>query len=83
MNQNQKLYVGNLSYTATEDEVEKLFATYGKVLEVKIATDRQTGRPRGFAFVKMNSGEEAQKAKEGLNGYNFRERPLAIDWARL
>lgn len=79
---NQRLYVGNLSYEATENEVKDIFKAHGEVVEVKIATDRQTGRPRGFAFVTMNNADDAKKAKEALQGYNFKGRPMAIDWAR-
>lgn len=81
MNQNQKLYVGNLNFAVTEEDIQSLFGTYGKVEEVKIITDRYTGRPRGFAFVKMADVAEAQKAKDELNGQSFQERNLIIDWA--
>src|SRR3989344_2098480 len=73
-----KLYVGNLSYQVTEKEINDLFATAGTVASVKIITDGQTGRPRGFGFVEMGSSEEAQKAIEMLNGKSFMERNLIV-----
>ncbi|MBI3597497.1 MAG: RNA-binding protein [Nitrospirae bacterium] len=77
-----KLYVGNLSYQATEKEISDLFATAGTVASVKIITDGQTGRPRGFGFVEMGSSEDAQKAIEMLNGKSFMERSLIVSEAR-
>jgi RNA recognition motif-containing protein len=77
-----KLYVGNLSYQATEKEISDLFATAGTVASVKIITDAQTGRPRGFGFVEMGSSEEAQKAVEMFNGKSFMERSLIVSEAR-
>jgi len=77
-----KLYVGNLSYQATEKEISDLFATAGTVASVKIITDAQTGRPRGFGFVEMGSSEEAQKAVEMFNGKSFMERNLIVSEAR-
>lgn len=80
--QNQKLYVGNLNFDASEDQVRELFGTYGEVQEVKIIMDRFSGRSRGFAFVKMTSAEDAGKAKEALGGQPFQGKSLVIDWAR-
>lgn len=80
--QNQKLYIGNLSFDATEEDVTQLFGTFGEVKEVKIVTDRYTGRPRGFAFVEMSSSEAATSAKKALDGQQFHGRDLSIDWAR-
>jgi RNA recognition motif-containing protein len=77
-----KLYVGNLSYQCTEKEISDLFATAGTVASVKIITDGQTGRPRGFGFVEMGSSEEAQKAIEMFNGKSFMERSLIVSEAR-
>lgn len=70
----QKLYVGNLPFKATESEVEELFGQYGKVLSVKLITDRETGRPRGFGFVEMEDASEAMSALDGhdLGGRNLR-----------
>lgn len=80
--QNQKLYVGNLNFDATEDQVRELFGTYGEVQEVKIVMDRFSGRSRGFAFVRMESADSAGKAKDALNGQPFQGKALVIDWAR-
>lgn len=80
--QNQKLYVGNLNFDATEDQVRELFGTYGEVQEVKIVMDRFSGRSRGFAFVRMESADSAGKAKDALNGQPFQGKSLVIDWAR-
>ncbi len=80
--QTQKLYVGNLNFDATEDQVRQLFGEYGQVEEVKIVMDRFSGRSRGFAFVRMDSSDSAGKAKEALNGQPFQGKALVIDWAR-
>ncbi|HLB52959.1 MAG TPA: hypothetical protein VJK48_04550 [Chlamydiales bacterium] len=80
--QNQKLYVGNLNFDASEDEVRELFGNYGQVEDVKIVMDRFSGRSRGFAFVRMDSADSAGKAKDALNGQPFQGKALVIDWAR-
>ena len=80
--QNQKLYVGNLNFDATEDQVRELFAAHGEVAEVKIIMDRFSGRSRGFAFVRMATTEGATKAKDALHGQPFQGKALVIDWAR-
>lgn len=80
--QNQKLYVGNLNFDATEDQVRELFGAFGEVQEVKIVMDRFSGRSRGFAFVRMASAEDAGKAKDSLSGQPFQGKALVIDWAR-
>lgn len=80
--QNQKLYVGNLNFDATEDQVRDLFGGFGEVQEVKIVMDRFSGRSRGFAFVRMTTADDAGKAKEALNGQPFQGKALVIDWAR-
>lgn len=80
--QNQKLYVGNLNFDATEDQVRELFGTFGEVQEVKIVMDRFSGRSRGFAFVRMATADDAGKAKDSLNGQPFQGKALVIDWAR-
>jgi RNA recognition motif-containing protein len=77
-----KLYVGNLSYVATEEEVTALFSQHGAVKAVQIIMDRYTGRSRGFAFVQMASQDDAAKAKEALSGFSYQDRSLIIDWAR-
>ena len=70
-----KMYVGNLPFNATEDSVRTLFAEFGAVQSVALVNDRETGRPRGFGFVEMASGDAA-KAMQSLNGKDFGGRPL-------
>ncbi len=78
-----RLYVGNLPFNATEDDVRALFAQDGRtVREVKLITDRDTGRPRGFGFVDMGSQDEADAAIRSLNGTNYGGRPLTVNEAR-
>src|SRR5437764_8006505 len=77
-----KLFVGNLSFQATEEDLRELFAQAGTVETVRIITDQFTGRPRGFGFVEMPTKEEATKAIEMLNGRLFRDRNLVVDEAR-
>ena len=75
----QKLYVGNLPFTATEDEIRDLFAQHGEVQSVALITDRDTGRPRGFCFVEM---ENATAAISALDGKDFGGRNLKVNEAR-
>ncbi len=75
------LYVGNLPYQTTEDQLKELFEEYGKVSSSKIITDRETGRSRGFGFVEIDE-ENAQKAIESLNGANYGGRNLKVNEAR-
>ena len=77
-----KLYVGNLSYSTTKDTLEKVFAAHGQVVSVNVITERDTGRPKGFAFVEMSSAEEAEAAKTTLNGTEVDGRALNVDNAR-
>ena len=77
-----KLFIGNLSFQATEEDLRELFAQAGTVESVRIVTDQFTGRPRGFGFVEMATKEEAAKAVEMLNGRLFRDRNLVVDEAR-
>ena len=78
-----RLYVGNLPFSADEHTVRELFEQNGRtVTKVKLLTDRDTGRPRGFGFVEMATKEEATKAIEMLNGRLFRDRNLVVDEAR-
>ncbi len=77
-----KLYVGNLDFKVTEQELQDAFATYGVVEEAKVVTDKFTGKPRGFAFVTMSTPEEAQKAIDGLNGKDMGGRALNVNAAR-
>lgn len=77
-----KLYVGNLSYTTTEDDLRTLFAQAGQVKSVSVIKDRDTGRSKGFAFVEMTNDDEAQKAISLFNGQAFQERSLKVNVAR-
>ncbi|MBU0691290.1 RNA-binding protein [bacterium] len=77
----KKLYVGNLPFTATEDEIRTLFGEYGEVDTVELLTDRETGRPRGFGFVQMDD-DGAVKAIENLDGKDMGGRPLRVNEAR-
>ena len=77
-----KLYVGNLSYSTTKDTLEKVFAAHGQVVSVNVITERDTGRPKGFAFVEMSSAEETEAAKTALNGTEVDGRALNVDNAR-
>src|SRR5262245_65881404 len=77
-----KLFVGNLSFQATEEDLRELFQQAGTVESVRIVTDQFTGRPRGFGFVEMATKEESAKAIEMLNGRLFRDRNLVVDEAR-
>jgi RNA recognition motif-containing protein len=76
-----RLYVGNLPWTATEDEVRQLFSNVGEVSDVALITDRDTGRSRGFAFVEMDT-EGAQKAIAEYDGYDMGGRPLRVNEAQ-
>jgi cold-inducible RNA-binding protein len=77
-----KIYVGNLSFDTTEDELSAEFGSYGKVESVAIPTDRVSGRPRGFAFVEMASKSEAEAAITGLNGKAFKDRTIVVNESR-
>lgn len=75
------IYVGNLPFSATEEEVQELFSQYGTVLSVKLISDRDTGRPRGFGFVEMDRAD-AEEAIDALDGYAFNGRNLQVNEAR-
>ena len=77
-----KLFVGNLDFKVTENDLQDAFAAHGTVVEANLITDRTTGRPRGFAFVTMSSPEEAQKAIAALNGKELGGRALNVNVAR-
>jgi RNA recognition motif-containing protein len=77
-----KLYVGNLSFTATEDQVKDLFSQYGTPDSVRLITDRETGRPKGFGFVEFSNDQEARNAMSALNGQDFGGRALTVNEAR-
>lgn len=77
-----KLYVGNLSYNVTEEQLRELFSEAGTIKEVTLITDRDTQRSKGFGFVEMTTQAEAQKAIEMLNGKELDGRPLTVNMAR-
>jgi len=77
-----KLYVGNLSYSTTEDELRTLFAQAGTVASVAVIKDRDTGQSKGFAFVEMATQAEAQKAISMFNGQSVKDRALTVNLAR-
>jgi RNA recognition motif-containing protein len=76
------IFVGNLSYSTTQDELHAAFAQYGSVERVNIVTDRDSGQPRGFAFVEMTNANEAQTAIEQLNGAELGGRAMNVNEAR-
>lgn len=78
----KNIFVGNLSFNTSEDELRQLFEPYGQVDRISIMTDRDTGRSRGFGFVEMASDEEGEKAIAGLNGSQVGGRTLNVNEAR-
>jgi RNA recognition motif-containing protein len=79
---NNKLFVGNLSFNTTENDLQDAFAAFGTVTEANLMMDRSTGRPRGFGFVTMSTPEEAQKALAAMNGKSIDGRALTVNLAR-
>ncbi|KAJ3319017.1 hypothetical protein HDV06_006769 [Boothiomyces sp. JEL0866] len=79
--QMQKLYVGNIAWTATEEQLRQPFAKFGSILDVFIVRDRLTGRSRGFAFVEFANKQDAEKAKEELDGTTLQGRVLKVNLA--
>jgi cold-inducible RNA-binding protein len=77
-----KLYVGNLSFETTENDLQDLFEQHGAVNEVRLMMDRMTGKSRGFAFVTMNDGAQANAAVSALNGHDLNGRALNVNEAR-
>src|SRR5689334_15132483 len=77
-----KLFVGNLSFQTTENELQDAFAAHGTVTETNLMMDRMTNRPRGFAFITMSSPEEAQKAIAAMNGKDMDGRALTVNVAK-
>src|SRR5205809_6717890 len=77
-----KLFVGNLSFNTTENDLQDAFAAHGTVVEANLMMDRMSGKPRGFGFVTMSTPEEAQKAIEALNGKEIDGRALTVNVAR-
>ncbi|HEV7999154.1 MAG TPA: RNA-binding protein [Planctomycetaceae bacterium] len=78
----KKMYVGNLSYTANEDELRRIFEEFGNVVSAQVIMDRETGRSKGFAFVEMSSDQEAQAAISALDGKEIGGRVLKVNEAR-
>lgn len=78
---NNRLYVGNLSFHTTEDTLQRAFAEFGEVADVKLVIDRETGRSRGFAFVEMATPDAAEKAAAQMNGAMLDGRPLRVNEA--
>jgi RNA recognition motif-containing protein len=76
------IYIGNLSFTSNEDTLHELFSVHGEVTSVKIITDPETGRSRGFGFVEMPNDTEAQAAIAALNNFEFEGRPIKVNEAR-
>jgi cold-inducible RNA-binding protein len=79
---NNKLFVGGLSFNTTENDLQDAFAAHGGVAEINLITDRMTGKSKGFAFVTMNSPEDAEKAISGMNGKALDGRNLTVNVAR-
>jgi RNA recognition motif-containing protein len=79
---NTKLFVGNLSFNTTENDLHDAFAAHGTVVEANLMVDRVSGRPRGFGFITMGTPEEAQRAIEALNGSSLGGRNITVNIAR-
>lgn len=79
---NSKLYVGNLPFTTTDEELETLFANHGPVAQASVITDRETGRSRGFGFVTFENPADAQSAQAALDGQDFNGRNLKVNEAQ-
>jgi len=77
-----RIYVGNLSYEVTEEDLRQEFGAFGEVASVSIITDRDSGRPKGFGFVEMASKSEADAAITGLNGKTLKDRTIVVNEAR-
>jgi cold-inducible RNA-binding protein len=78
----KKLYVGNLAYSTTQEQIQELFSQAGEITEITLITDRDTGRPKGFGFVSMATDEGAQEAIKRFNGYTLDSRALTVNEAR-
>lgn len=78
----KNVYVGNLDITTTESQLRELFQAYGTITSVNLVNDRDTGVPRGFAFIEMSNESEAAKAIEAINGMKLADRPLTVNEAR-
>jgi cold-inducible RNA-binding protein len=78
----KKLYIGNLSFNMTDDELKSAFSEFGEVVSASVVKDRVSGRSRGFGFVEYTNEESAQKAREAMNGKSYNGRALRVDEAR-
>ncbi|HLY25210.1 MAG TPA: RNA-binding protein [Aggregatilineales bacterium] len=78
----KKLYVGNMSYETTEQQIRELFSQAGEITEISLITDRDTGRPKGFGFVEMATEDGAKEAIKRFNGYSMNDRTLTVNEAR-
>jgi RNA recognition motif-containing protein len=78
----KKLYVGNLAYSTTQEQIQELFSQAGEITEIALITDRDTGRAKGFGFVEMATEEAAQEAIKRFNGYSLDNRNLTVNEAR-
>ena len=74
----KKVYVGNLPFSVSEKELSEMFSSYGEITEAIVIKDKYSGQSRGFGFVEMSTEEEAQKAVQGLNGYNLEGRNIVV-----
>jgi len=79
---NKKLYIGNLPYSATAEDIRALFEQVGDIADVAVISDRETGRSKGFGFVEMATEDLAQEAIRRFNGYSMNNRPLTVNEAR-
>ncbi len=79
---NNKLFVGNLPYNTTDEQMKEFFQQAGTVVSAQVVVDKMTGRSKGFGFVEMSSGEEAQNAVDTLNNKDFNGRPISVSEAR-
>ena len=82
MDNKKKVYVGNLSYTVTTDELRKMFTEFGEVIDATVITDKMSGRSKGFGFVEYGEEEMAQKAVDEMNGKEVDGRKLVVNFAR-
>jgi RNA recognition motif-containing protein len=82
MEKKMNIYVGNLNYKVTREDLQELFAEYGEVVSVNIITDRETGRSKGFGFVEMADDTEAENAINNLNGTAYGDRDLKVNQAK-
>ena len=78
----KNIYVGNLAWSVSNEDLLELFGQYGKVIRAQVITDRETGRSRGFGFVEMENDDEAQRAIDALNGADHNARPLTVNIAK-